>query len=169
MRKLTKIFVISVVLLLPVLVFLFLKQFGSNEFTLPYYYEDGHPLPECNSSSGPHFVSKEFVAQGGMELPMLFGYVGSERNEFSADLDNVLKKYPDVAFSMNDLFEPLEESQRQIINCELTMGEDRYLNETPAYKYVLIDKQRRIRGYFQLDNLDEIVRLDMELDILLNY
>jgi len=77
-RKLTKIFVISVVLLLPVLVFLFLKQFGSNEFTLPYYYEDGHPLPECNSSSGPHFVSKEFVAQVGMELPMLFGYVGSE-------------------------------------------------------------------------------------------
>lgn len=163
MRKLIKIFVITVVLLLPVLVFLFLKQFGSNEFTLPVYYASGNPLEECRDTDAPHKVSNEFFFTYNLNRPLIAGVQVRENNEYQYDLLNVLEKYPSVqtfAISPNDL---------QTINCELIIGEDHYINEPIINKYVLIDSDGQIRGYFQLDDLDEIQKLDMELDILLNY
>ena len=49
------------------------------------------------------------------------------------------------------------------------MGEDRFLDKAIAHKFVLVDTEGQIRGYFMGNDLDEIERLDIELDILLNY
>ena len=56
-----------------------------------------------------------------------------------------------------------------IINCELVMGENVWLKEPILNKAVLVDKQRRIRGYFITNEISEIERLDTELDILISY
>lgn len=163
MQKLLKVSIITVVLLVPVLVFLFLKQFGSNEFNLPIYYNEGHPLPECSRSDSSHKVSAEFIFTNDLHLPLLAGFEDVNANEFLFDLTNVLDKYPEVKIFSADA------SDLQTMNCQLVLGEDQLIEQPIANKFVLIDDQRRIRGYFQLDELDDIDRLDMELDILLNY
>jgi 23S rRNA U2552 (ribose-2'-O)-methylase RlmE/FtsJ len=169
MRKLTKIFVISVVLLLPVLVFLFLKQFGSNEFVLPVYYEEGHPFEECYSDAQAHHVSAEFAKTYLRSKTSLVTFEGASVNDYLYDLQNVLKKYPEVKVIKINFCCISEESKQKILNCELVLGEDRFIDKLIMNKYVLIDSARQIRGYFEVDDLDEINRLDMELDILLNY
>ena len=169
MRKFLKIFVITVVLLVPVIVFLFLKQFGSNEFALPIYYENGHPLKECYSDSRAHRVSPEFTNKYLKNTPVLVTFIGEVNNEFKYDLANVLSEYPEIKVRKINFCCISDSTKHKILNCELVLGEDRYIDEKVMNKYVLIDSARHIRGYFKVDELDEIERLDMELDILLNY
>lgn len=169
MKKLTKIFVITVVLLLPVIVFLFLKQFGNNEFALPVYYQDGTPFTECGHDSAPHRLSQEFTKKYLRETPAIIAIEGELNNEFKYDLQNVLNKYPEAKLYKVNLCCISDETRLRILNCELVLGEDRYLDKSILNKYVLVDSARQIRGYFQVNELDEITRLDMELDILLNY
>ena len=60
-------------------------------------------------------------------------------------------------------------SYLHFINCELILGEDHLLKQPIVNKFVLIDSERNIRGYYDCSDLDDIERLDVELDILLNY
>jgi hypothetical protein len=55
------------------------------------------------------------------------------------------------------------------MNCELVLGESEWLDEPIENKSVLIDKEKRIRGYYILTDIDEIERLDTEIDILINF
>ena len=113
--------------------------------------------------------------------PLLFYVPTTIANKFQSDLTNVLEKYPKVGIQPIELRKDSNHmgNQNQLvmdslaffnfINCELVLGEDRLLTKPLTNKYVLIDKKLMIRGYYQVDNLDEIERLDVELDILLNY
>ena len=168
-RKLIKVFVITVVLLLPVIVFLFLKQFGSNEFVLPVYYAEGHPFEECRTAESGHQLSAEFRSTFLKTSPVLIGFEGEHRNDFKYDLQNVLNNYPEIRVKKINLCCVTDETKFKVLNCELVLGEERYISEPELNKYVLIDADYQIRGYFKIDELDEINRLDMELDILLNY
>lgn len=181
MKKIQKVIIMISVLLAPIFVFLFLKEFGTNKFELPVYYSEGNPIAECNRSDGQHRLTKEIVFINNLKLPALFYLPTDEQNEYYSDLHNVLSKYPGVdiwALSIEknvaaqDGVKSLivySKDYREFINCELVLGEDHWLNEPITNKYVLIDGQRKIRGYYECDNLDDIERLDVELDILLNY
>ena len=169
MRKLIKILVITLVLLAPVIVFLFLKQYGSNQFELPVYYESGNPLKECPPGDGVHKISAELLNGQVNNFPVLLSVNNGTTNKLVFDLQNVLIKYPKVKVMPVDLDTEDPAGVLQLLNCELVLGEDRYISEVPANRFVLVDNQARIRGYFNVDELDEIGRLDMELDILLNY
>lgn len=168
-QKFLKVFVITVVLLVPVVVFLFLKKFGSNEFALPVYYENGNPLEQCYTDDSVHHLSPKFRATYLRKAPVLVGFEGEYNNQFEYDLLNVLKKYPEIEVKKINLCCVTDETRHRVLNCELVLGEDRYIDEAELNKYVLIDSAYQIRGYFTIDDLDEINRLDMELDILLNY
>ena len=176
MQKLFKGVIITVVLLIPVLVFLFLKQFGSNKFELPVYYIEGNPITECQAENKQHLVSGTFVDVQGVQLPALFYYQGEVKNEFYFDLVNVLERYPAVNIypivtdsAKSKTVQPIYDFDLEVLNCELILGEDHFLLAPLFNKYVLVDSLRQIRGYFMIDELKEIDRLDMELDILLNY
>lgn len=169
------------VLLAPIFVFLFLKEYGDNKFELPIYYPEGNPIAECDRSDGQPRHTKEIIFTNNINFPALFYLPSEEQNEYYSDLNNVLSKYPNIeiwglivdgslirsegirTFSLG-----LEE-YNDFINCVLVLGEDYWLKEPITNKYVLIDSQIRIRGYYEVDNLEEIERLDVELDILLNY
>jgi protein SCO1/2 len=181
MKKIQKVIIMISVLLAPIFVFLFLKEFGTNKFELPVYYPEGNPIAECDRSDGPHKLSKEIIFNNDLKLPALFYLTSNEQSEYYSDLHNVLSKYPAVDIWALSTEKSVVAQERvkslivyskdysELINCELVLGEDHWLNEPLTNKYVLIDAQRRIRGYYECDNLDDIERLDVELDILLNY
>ena len=82
MQKLIKIAIISVVLLLPVLVFLFLKQYGSNEFALPVYYPEGNPFEQCDQQQRPFKLSSKFIENHKIKLPALIYFLGEDKGEY---------------------------------------------------------------------------------------
>jgi protein SCO1 len=181
MRKTQKVVIMISVLLAPIFVFLFLKKFGANEFELPIYYLEGNPITECSGGTQQHKISLEAINNYSIKLPVLFYVASSSQNEYYSDLNNVLEKYPKVNIrELSAADDKVSEGDKtsinltpenflHFINCELVLGENKPLTTAVVNKYVLIDTERRIRGYYLVDNLDEIERLDVELDILLNY
>ena len=182
MKKTRKVIVLIVVLSAPIIVFLFLKKFGSNQFELPIYYSEGNPIARCNDSSQvQHKVDVAFIDKGSIQLPAIFVAAGQEENEHYSDLKNVLGKYPEInvweivkadVTEVNaklNLVDLDKATYLNFINCELAVGEDNWVNEFTAFNYVLVDIDGRIRGYINTSTLKEIERLDTEVDILLNY
>jgi len=180
MKTVQKIVIVSLVLLLPVLVYSFLKEYGSNQFELPVYYQKGNPISRCNKDTAQHRVSKEFVFTLNAHLPLLIYVVDTSQIEYYADLTNVLEKYPTIHKKAlynygepDTSFVPAKNINTSdfhySINCELVLGENQWLEQAITNKYVLIDRKSRIRGYYDCTQLGEIERLDIELDILLNY
>ena len=171
------------VLLAPIFVFIFLKEYGSNKFELPVYYPEGNPITECDRGGEQHELTAEILFTNDiLRFPLLIYAPAKDQNKYYSDLNNVLSKYPNVKIRalLNtegnvvvqdgiQSFSLGSEEYDKFINCELVLGEDLWLKEPITNKYVLIDSQRRIRGYYEVDNLDDIERLDVELDILLNY
>lgn len=165
----------------PVFVFLFLKKYGTNQFELPIYYEDGNPLAECDRGGQVHELAIEILLENDIQTPVLFYIPAIQPNKYYSDLKNVLQKHSGVNLTSlikkgsSDEQEGITslilspDNYLQFINCELILGEDRWLQAGIGNKYVLIDNMRRIRGYFDCTQLSEIERLDTELDILLNY
>ncbi|MBI1770756.1 MAG: hypothetical protein HY015_07250 [Bacteroidetes bacterium] len=154
-KKITYLFL---ALLLPVLVFVFLKYFGKNEFDIPVYYSAGVSADtlqnECRFTvRGQYYVAdsvlKKWNRKGSV---ILFSFSRHQETEW-----------------MNELIKDgkLEFLQQVCWNC----GEDKlkdcifFLKE--PYNAVLIDDQRRIRGYYKLGNREEMDRLEVELKILL--
>ena len=62
-------FVLACILLIPVLIFMFLKGFGTNEYDLPIYFQNGvdNPFRECPSSdTTQHYIPDfSFTNQNG--------------------------------------------------------------------------------------------------------
>jgi len=181
MKRAQKIVIMIAVLLAPVLVFLFLKQFGKNQFELPIFYPNGNPVAACNAATQPHTLSADFISSNNIKLPALFYFPGLKKIKYYSDLDNVLEKYKKItvvgvyevdSMANGDGASGLNlttKSYMWLINCEVVLGEDQWLGKAIYNKYVLVDNLRQIRGYFDCNKLSEIERLDAELDILMNY
>lgn len=151
--------VLIVALLLPVAIFIFLKFFGKNEFTIPVYYESGveHPPAGCNRSYDvPYLVSDSLL------------------NSFDWRGKPVLV-VADASGEVQGVLTHLDDRIREEIQTIYLSGKDDYLDTLfacdlllqPPWKMVLIDDQRRIRGYYDPEDREEIDRLTVELKILL--
>lgn len=147
-----------IALLLPTLIFLFLKFFGKNEFDIPVYYTKGVSSDTLNSEcqikiSGQYFVNDSFLQMTWEEGYASIISFASEKetkevNEIIAD--EKLEKIQVIALSSNE---------ERIKNCVL------FLNA--PWNAVLVDNQKRIRGYYKLGDRNEMDRLEVELKILL--
>ena len=181
MKKIQKVVIMIAVLMAPIFVFLFLKQFGANEFELPILYSEGNPIAECGKGSQQHKLTPEILFENNVDLPALFHVLSTQQNKFYSDLNSVLAKYNQVnhyELILKDTVHLLwnkssitftADNYINFINCELILGEDHKLKKPIVNKYVLVDDERRIRGYYNCSDLEEIERLDVELDILLNF
>lgn len=146
--------------ILPVAIFIFLRYFGKNEFEIPVYFEaDKVDIPEgCNKNMElPYSVSE-------LQLNM-FGWNGN-------DIIVVADTSIEVKNSINRVTEEFQEDNLDVLFLNL--------NDSSSIKFcscdlllknpwttVLIDKQRRIRGYYSLGSREELDRLSVELKILL--
>lgn len=151
-------------LLLPILIFVFLKYAGKNEFNIPVYYEkdDVHPGPGCQGSyPKPYTVhNRQFLQpeNWGDANVIVFAHPGLEVRALESRLYDELET-EDVR--VLDACQTTRDSTvcSQWRNCILFAKD--------PYQTVLFDKRGRIRGYYDLTLREEEDRLRVELKILL--
>jgi hypothetical protein len=151
--------ILILALLVPIGIFIFLRFFGKNEFTIPVYYENGveHPPAGCNRVyDSPYLVSASVLKNIGWNgRPVLL----------VADSSGVVQKAlmnleEEISTQIQSLFLINQNDDRnELLACDLLL-------KSP-WKVVLMDDQRRIRGYYAPENREEMDRLIVELKILL--
>jgi len=180
---------LTILVVMPVLVFLFLKIFGVNQYEIPVYYENGLQNPNCGLELTAQYEvpALEYFGMSKIqtELPakprLYLNGPSSHRNEqipaslvrllqsplFHDDVDVVIF-YGDDA-DLNDNFSSdlmlVRGSPQQIdkfFRCGLILNKADY-----ASWIILVDSQRRIRGYYDGEDDEEVERLDLEVTILL--
>jgi hypothetical protein len=146
-------------LLVPIGIFIFLKFFGKNEFSIPVYYES-EPIPPpqgcIQKYELPYKVSAKAINQLGWSREVvLFCFDTTKR----------------ANLNISRLAEEFDKGQFQVIFLQPSSGFDSlstcHFLIQPPWTSVLVDSQRRIRGYYQPGSREEIDRLSVEIKILL--
>jgi hypothetical protein len=144
---------LSLALLLPIAIFLFLKFFGKNEFAVPAFYQDSKPKAPSGCSyeyAVPYLVPDSLMARWrskGAGPLYLINYGKAD------DIQRVTLKYRSDIQIVSGTESP---SERQ---CALLA--------TDIQDLVLVDDVGAIRGYYTSDDREEIDRLILEIDIIL--
>lgn len=209
--NLLKITGLTIILMLPVFIFIFLRTFGENVYTVPIYFGNGIPEDSvgCQKSDVPHRIpafvledvnnrkitekvldnkytiidlyassylelnsNKEFQisrilrdAGSASDLQVLRicydhdATATGDNIEFTNSIDNV---HVIKAFGIKEDIFKLAHCGLVLLNFPLNASEIQIQNNT----FVLVDQERRIRGYYNGTDFDETDRLMIELDII---
>jgi len=191
-NKVKSIFLVLIILL-PVAIFIFLKSFGSNQFDIPIYYQQGvvdtlenncgrgnaapylvHTKPAAQIVHKIYHFEKEVTTDLQFRLQeleriqnaigknngvLLFSFLNSpnitkrafERFDDRVSYDPSFWSVRPVDAATYDVFK----------NCELVMND-------ADNRVVLVDKEERIRGYYDISDREETDRLIVELKILIS-
>lgn len=155
-----KIALLFIGLLLPILVFVFLKMFGKNEFDVPLIYEQGviEKPAGCNISYPAPYVIQDSV----------LNKISHERSELmlvdfgngSAKQDQLLSKFrSSITWVREKDLRFTSDYKAYLKKCVL-------LIQSPN-SIVLLDRKNRIRGHYDGTDRDELDRLEAELNIIL--
>jgi hypothetical protein len=159
-----KIIYLFLALLLPGLIFLFLKQFGKNEFTIPAYYQQA--ADSLNAICGTQYVQPYQLADSVLQRA---GWEGRPASLFVFQKEIMTNKEFKRIF---DLFDQKEfqvvEADPQKIGEPLAArwGSCVFMVHAPR-NAVLVDKEKKIRGYYVIGSREETDRLILEIEILL--
>ena len=152
-------------LLLPGLIFVFLKYGAKNQFDVPIYYVGGVastvddcPLPK----SRPYVLPDSLWALGkvshAQSLVMIFGQADIDTQALATAINEELG---DGIITF--LFDNMLSLDSMVVikwrNCV-------FMVKAPM-QTVLVDKEGRIRGYYDIQTREEIDRLRLELKIIL--
>lgn len=138
------------------LIFFFLKFFGKNEFDVPVYWQEGvdRNVPGCNAYPIPYVV--------GDSLLTALEWKGSKATLIVVNNSGIQNNLARIA----DLFKPgdyetltIPVASYDVATCMLLAGD--------TSRVVMIDDQKRIRGYYRPLTQKETDRLAVELRILL--
>ncbi|HZY78809.1 MAG TPA: hypothetical protein VFE50_04755 [Cyclobacteriaceae bacterium] len=149
--------ILFVALGVPILVFIFLKFFGKNEFDIPVYYAEGigRQLPGCNSSNTVPYLLPDSALNA-------WGWKGAKATLLVLNEKGIERNLARVA----ELFEAgdyatlkVENAPYEVKTCMLLAGD--------SSRVVMIDDQKRIRGYYTPTTEKETDRLGVEIRILL--
>jgi hypothetical protein len=144
-------------LLLPIAIFIFLRTFGKNEFSVPAFYQDTAPKPSSSCVgdynmpySLPDSVMTKLRAAKKADLYVIY---------YSDDIQTRIKQeitYDEVSF-VNA--KSIRGDNNVFRNCVLLI---------PASEdMVVVDKDGKIRGYYASADREEVDRLLLEIEILL--
>jgi hypothetical protein len=156
-------------LLLPGLIFVFLKYAGKNEFAVPIYYENGVDMPaDCGIPDSMTFTFPGLYTIGHgsmiawkMDRKVNLLVFPSDKLDFTkikSSLDDEMGKNIVWIGKVDDLVSDTT-GLSQMKKCIFLVKE--------PFQSVLFDDEGRIRGYYDLRSLKEIDRLRVELKILL--
>lgn len=209
--------VLVCILLIPLLIFLFLRGFGKNEYDLPIYFQTGvdNPFQECPSTdAGQHYIPEfSFMNQNGESMgraemegkitivdffftscPSICPIMSKEmervndmfRDESRVqimsisidpeyDTPEILKSYADrhnaIPGKWHFLSGPKEETY-QLAKCGFVLptldGNGVPDDFVHSDKFVLIDEQGRIRGYYSGTDREAVDLLMLETKVLLH-
>ena len=144
-------------LLLPACIFLFLKFFGRNEFSVPALYVTEYPegLSECGQPVAlpyriPDSVRNEISVS---KATFTLIYFDSLSREAENNLDKIKERYRDGI-----VYKVLGDTASKLRKCVFFLRN--------PYDLALIDSEGAIRGQYASSERDELDRLRMELSIL---
>ena len=151
-------------LLLPGLIFLFLKKFGKNEFAIPVYYQEG--IDSLNAACGTHYRQPYTLPDSVIQKT---GWEGRPASLFVIQKDGAADK------EFRRVVESFGPGEVQVIVLDRdSIGEAVYarwsscvLMARATKGVVLVDRERRIRGYYAVGSREEADRLILEMEILL--
>jgi len=188
MNKLVKGTLLFTALILPVLIFVFLKMFGENQFDIPIFnHTEISDKVNCDEIRLPHLVKK---IEGALEpmIPMSTANIyhvmadGIDRDELRGLMvakdrltgSNVVLHSIAVLDSLNNIEELRSTYQiggiwelHEMLEGQLKANIDCQLMITGNESLVLVDDEGQIRGYYDGKDDEEIDRLILESKILL--
>ena len=151
-------FILLFSLLFPVIVFLFLKFYGQNEYELSVYNSSCSEIID-------EYIIKDFNRKNNIRI------VDVRMTDNDVLVDNYINK-----LEINDEIEVITLSNKlrtlNWLNIVVERGlierlsgciENEYLDKSFV---LLLDKQNRVRGHFYSADRKDIERLDVEIDIL---
>ncbi|MFZ6002220.1 MAG: hypothetical protein ACOYW3_17035 [Bacteroidota bacterium] len=151
--KSKKILYLFLALLLPGLIFVFLKKFGKNEFNLPVYYTDGVTENKCGWVYSTPYVLPDSLWAYEKKKATLF--VVSEDVEGRKNLKKLIRDFDQNEYTV------------AVVPSHLTQLRECVLLASEVWGVVLVDDKKQIRGYYDPTTREEIDRLRMEMSILL--
>jgi hypothetical protein len=152
-----KTFLLFLALLLPMLFYVFLKFFGKNNFDLPVYYANGieRQVAGCSPNSNVPYLLPELALR-------TFGWNEDKVAVLvldSAAVDRNLQRVQDE-FTPNEYARlNIDSATYEIKSCMLLAGD--------TASVVMVDNQKRIRGYYHPVTRKETDRLILELKVIL--
>lgn len=181
MKKLPKILALVSILVIPLLIAVFLKIFGNNEFDIPVYYETGtsHPFKECADFGNEHFFAKELLLDKTQSDNISLLIFFEEDENFSVNqLTNILSRIQDTFGEkpVETILYGKQNSDNQNDNLDkfISLTENEFINKMHCQavtdtvnQFILVDKTARVRGYYGVE-LDEVDRMIVEAKILLD-
>lgn len=159
--NLKKILFLFLALMLPVVVFLFLKGFGNNQFDVAPLFQEAVERPVgCDSTEYvfPYTVSDSVLSAiswskvDSLTL-VLYDNEIAEDGKVSTQAERIRTEFPDTKLKL------ISNTDVNFKNCAFLLK--------ASDNAVLIDSKKRIRGQYNLNDLDEADRLIMEIKILL--
>jgi len=166
---------------LPVSIYLFLQAFGENHFVIPIFHENGPEvfIEECSGDTqGQYFAPVIFESLENRPITV-YGVLNSIIDyNFKTNIESYLNSRDDKedmsmvfvsnaevvvpSSSFKSVIKPTSDSLNSILKCALLIDSIEMKSI-----FVLCDDQRRIRGYYDLSELEELDRLVTETDILI--
>jgi hypothetical protein len=164
-RKLKKLLYLFLALLLPGLIFVFLKFAGKNEFSIPVYYQEGVDSLSnvCHVNYDKPYLLADSVwkLSGRIHHAANIMVFASEKFDFTRFNTAIHEEFsPDSVWvgRSNELVQdPAAKSRWK--DCVFLM--------TGLWEVVVYDSGGRIRGYYRPDLREDMDRLRVELKILL--
>lgn len=162
---------VFVILSVPLAVIFVLHIFGENRFDVPVYYTSLKKRPSlCGPTPVPYQIYSDFVKEGMLNI--VFTYKDKPTDDQKLQMLRIKDRFNNspvntVFITVNgepvvgyDHLQVILTDYVDITNCQL-------INEE-LKDAVLIDGQRRIRGYYYGADREEIDRLAVETEILLD-
>lgn len=157
-----KLIYLLVALILPGIIFVFLKMFGRNEFSIPVYYQNGVADVQgtcLGEYESPYLVPDSImdrIRSSQMPIPVLVvaDSSGSMRVGMVHLQEQINTRDFELVFS-TDSDRPWDEW----LACFFFLRK--------PWSVVLVDSENRIRGYYNPKTREEVDRLAVEMKILL--
>lgn len=180
-----KAFFLFLALLLPIAVFVFLKLFGKNEFTVkPLFQESVESATDCKSFvyKAPYFLHDSVLNQVGwlkddsLTVFIFNSIPEKDHREYSIQVDRIFTELSSKNFHIVYLSERMKGGATNTLKDEeATLKE---LGDLSLYRNciflmrqpenaVMVDSKKRIAGQYDLTDLEDADRLIMEMKILL--
>ena len=154
---------LSLALILPLLVFIFLKFFGKNEFVVEPLFQirAAKLLPDCPEINYPYFIndsSYQFIKQEHGQDSLLIILYESKSKDLDASEMQLTRLQESFKLGNGLGLKRISNSDKSI-ECSLRLASPLDL--------VLVDGKKRIRGQYNSNDRDDVDRLMTELDIIL--